>query len=319
MNMLAALRPSLIVWTLIVALPCTAGTTRAQDAVKTDGGQCQLCGASCCASTLCSRWISVPMCVTETRYQSHVVKDIVDREETYTVFRRVPVERQYFREEFYLEDEIKTKTITETQCHLVDNPVERTVKVPVPEIHYRESCCGQDGCKACGTCQGDEPRVCPVIVLGEQEIKETCEQPDLVFSKTTKEIDYCVKVPKVKKTLCTTETVYKLEPVEKTRTVSVCVPRLVKTPYEVTVSKMVPQLVTCCEHCARRIDREAQRSESPQRERAAERAENRGQALEKLREHFEERERERGQLLEKMREHVEAFKEKDRALLGQHR
>jgi len=314
----AAFRSSLLVGTLIATLSWAAENGLAQDVVKTSGDQCQSCGAACCAKTLCSRWISVPMNVTETRYQSHVVKDIVDREEKYTVFRRVPVERQYFREECYLEDEVKTKTITETQCHLVNNPVERTVKVPVPEVQYRECPCGQNGCKSCGSCQEGQPQACPVIVLGEQEIKETCEQPDLVFSKTTKEIDYCVKVPKVKKTLCTTETVYKLEPVEKTRTVSVCVPKLVKTPYEVTVCRMVPQLVMCCEHCAQRIDREAERAESPRRERAEERAENRGQALEKLREHIENHAAERGQLLEKLQEHIEAFKEKDRQLLGQH-
>jgi hypothetical protein len=297
MDRSAAFRPSWFVWVLLISWPLAMGTVRAQDVVKVGSDPCQRCGAGCGKSNLCSRWISVPMYVTETRYHSHVVKEMVDREETYTVFRRVPVERQYFREEMYLEDEIKTKTITEKQCYSVNNPVERTVKLPVPEYQYREAPCGQDGCKDGGPCQGGCSQGCPVIVLGEQEIQQTCEQPDIAFSKSTREIDYCVKTPKVRKVPCTTETVYKLEPVEKTRTVSVCVPKLVKTPYEVTVLRMVPQLVTCCEACALQIDRLRQREDSPRRDRE----ENRGQALEKL------------------REHIEAFKEKDRALLGHHR
>ncbi|MCH5378292.1 MAG: hypothetical protein JJ992_30415 [Planctomycetes bacterium] len=296
MNKPAAIRTYLLAWILPILLQSTASTARADGVEMAGGDSCQRCGAACCPDTLCSRWISVPMNVTETRYKSCVVKDMEDREETYTVFRRVPVERKFYREECYLEDEVKTKTITETQCHLINKPVERTVKVPVPEIQYRECPCGQDGGKACESCQSCEPRVCQVIVLGEQEIQESCEQTDVVFSKTTKQIDYCVKVPKTKKTLCTVEKTYELQPFEETRTVTVCVPKLIKTPYEVTVCRMVPQPILCCAHCAQQIDREQARDSSPR----CDRADKKHKSLDKLKEHFEN------------------LKERDHALLGHH-
>jgi len=297
MNQPSTHLPALLAWALLISVSPAPRTARAEGIEMAGGGHCQKCGAACCENELCSRWIQVPMNVTETRYKSCVVKDIEDRQETYTVFRRVPVERKYYREECYLEDEVKTKTITETQCHLVDNPVERTMKVPVPEIHYRESPCGSDGCKdGCGGADC-EPRMCQVVVLGEQEIQETCERRDVVFSKTTKEIDYCVKVPKTKKTLCTVEKVYELQPFEETRTVSVCVPKLIKTPYEVTVCRLVPQPILCCPHCAQQIDREQQREESPRRH----------------------QDHKKGKALEKLKEHVQELKDKDHALLGHHR
>ena len=52
-----------------------------------------------------------------------VVKKQVEREETYTVFKVVPVKRTYTKEKCYLKDEVRTKTITQEKCHRVSNVV----------------------------------------------------------------------------------------------------------------------------------------------------------------------------------------------------
>ena len=139
------------------------------------------------------------------------------RQETYTEFRRVPEKRTFYREECYLEDEVKTQEITQQQCHLVMNPVERKVKVQVPETQWREMPADKD-------CPNPTPQRCPVTVLREEERTVCLEEPALVWSTTKCQIDYCVKVPKTKKTVCTEDTVWKLEPVEKTaaRSLSAC-------------------------------------------------------------------------------------------------
>ena len=89
------------------------------------------------------------------------------------------------------------------------NPVERKVKVQVPETQWREVPADKD-------CPNPTPQRCPVTVLREEERTVCLEEPALVWSTTKCQIDYCVKVPKTKKTVCTEDTVWKLEPVEKT-------------------------------------------------------------------------------------------------------
>lgn len=223
-------------------LPPSAAPSRARG--EGLGGHCGKCGTACHPGHLVACTVWVPMQVTETRSKSCVVMEPQEREETYTVFRRVPEKRTFYREECYLEDEVKTITVTEKQCHLVMNPVERKVKVPVPEREVRV----YPG----GPCNGGCPQVCEVTVLREEEQTVTCEEPDVVFETTKRQMDYCVKVPKTKKTVCTEDTVWKLEPVEKTRKVTVCVPKIVQQPCEVTVCRMVPQTVLCCQKCCGR-------------------------------------------------------------------
>jgi hypothetical protein len=129
------------------------------------------------------------------------------------------------------------------------NPVVRTYTVNVSEQEIREGTVTRESCTACGKVCTEEPCTCVVTVERPETRTVTCEVPDVVFETKKREINYCVKVPKKQVTTCAEETVYKLVPVEKTRTVCVCVPRVIKEPVEVTVQKMVPQTVLCCESC----------------------------------------------------------------------
>jgi hypothetical protein len=212
---------------------------------------CDHCGSACDTHRLVKKTIMVPCVVTETRLKTCVVKRSVEKEETYTVFRRVPVTRRFEKETCYLEDDIKTQMIEKKQCRQVENPVVRSyaVNVPVTEVH--ESVRQREVCTECGKVCIEEPCTCKVTRM-QREMRSTnyCEK-DVVFETTKKEISYCVKTPKIHKEFCAEETVYVLEPVEKTRTVVVCVPEIIKKPIEVQVVKMLRKTVYCCEKCAK--------------------------------------------------------------------
>jgi hypothetical protein len=60
-----------------------------------------------------------------------------------------------------------------------------------------------------------------------------------------------VKVPKKEKILCGEEKTCEIVPVEQTRMVTVCVPKLIKVPEVVYVRKMIPQTIYCCPSCAK--------------------------------------------------------------------
>lgn len=210
---------------------------------------CEHCGASVGAHHLVPCTIMVPMTVTETRMKTHVVKKTVEREETYTVFQRVPVHRKYTTEKCYLDDEVRTKTITEKKCRQVVNPVVKTCKVMVPHIESRQETVTREICTEDGLVRVEEPCTRQVTVLHEELRSKTYCVPDVVFDTTKREISYCVKVPKKRPVTCAEETVYKLVPIEKTRTVMACVPEVIKQPVEVQVCKMVPKTILCCVGC----------------------------------------------------------------------
>ncbi|MCA9150594.1 MAG: hypothetical protein KDA92_14885 [Planctomycetales bacterium] len=212
--------------------------------------QCCHCGKHGQECHLVKKTIMVPTVITETRVKSCVVEKEVEREETYTVFKQVPVKKQYKKECCYLADEVKTKTITQTQCHRVQNPVSRTMAVKVPVEECYEGTRLQRVCDECGreVCV-ETPCMCKKTTL-EKDFRSDCVSvEDVVFEKTTKQIDYCVKTPKKHTELCSEEITYTLEPVQKTRKVVVCVPEIVKQTYDVRVTKMLPKTIYCCEAC----------------------------------------------------------------------
>ncbi len=91
---------------------------------------CNHCGAHDCHLVECT--VMVPIMVTETQVKNCIVKKNVEREETYTVFRRVEDKREFKKKCCYLDTEIKSKEITEKKCHIVNNPVIKTYRVKVP-------------------------------------------------------------------------------------------------------------------------------------------------------------------------------------------
>lgn len=212
-------------------------------------GCCQKCGCQCGEARLVAKTIMVPCVITETRLKSCVIEKEVEREETYTEFKRVPVKRKFVKETCYLEDEVKTKTITQKECHRVQIPVTRTYAVNVPVTEVREGVRQREVCTHCGKVCIEEPCTCQITRM-EKGLRSTnlCEE-QVVFDITKKDIDYCVKTPKKKTEFCAEETAYTLEPVEKKRKVTVCVPEIVKKPYDVQVTKMVPKTIYCCEKC----------------------------------------------------------------------
>lgn len=211
--------------------------------------RCQICECECCPCQLVQKTIMEPMCVTETRMKVQIVKTAKEREETYTVFKKVPEKRTYSKECCYLETEVKSKEITKEQCRRVQNPVifEDMVKVPVTEI--REGVRRREVCTRCGKVCIEEPCSCQVTTTQDVPRVQNCERQDVVFEECKKTIDYCVKTPKFEKIDCGVETVYKLVPVEKKRTVQVCVPEAVKVPVEVKVQRMVAKDICCCQRC----------------------------------------------------------------------
>jgi hypothetical protein len=187
--------------------------------------------------------------VVEMRVKTCVVEKLVDREETYTAFKCVPVKRTITKEKCYLADEVKTQTITEKECHVVTNSVDREYQVNVPETECREGTRTRV-CTHCGkTCCIEEPCTCQVTTTHKEPRSCTYQEPQVVFTEKKHDITYLVKVPKKEKEVCAEETAYKLQPVEQKRTIQVCVPELVKQPVEVKVTKMVEKTIYCCQKC----------------------------------------------------------------------
>jgi hypothetical protein len=214
-------------------------------------GQCGHCGSACDTHRLVKKTIMVPCVITETRMETCVVKKQVEKEETYTVFRRVPVTRKFEKETCYLADEVKTQMIETKQCHQVENPVVRTFAVDVPVTGVETVMRKREVCTECGKVCIEEPCTCQVTRMERQrQTTQYCEK-DVVFSTTKKEISYCVKTPKKHTEFCAEETTYVLEPVEQKRTVLVCVPEIVKKPVDVQVVKQVPKTIYCCQKCAK--------------------------------------------------------------------
>ena len=215
-----------------------------------NASNCESCGCNCSKSKLVKRTVMCPATVVETRMKSRVVYTNEQREEKYTAFERVEEKRQITKEVCYLEDEVKTKKIEQKNCKVVQVPVVRTCKCkfPQPEIRSGVRCrevCTECGCKICV----EEPYNCEVVRMIDGVKSDNYCEPQLVFEKLEKDIFYCVKTPKKKKEVVCEEVVYKLKPVTKTRTVDVCVPKIVKEPCEVLVKKMVPKTIYCCEKC----------------------------------------------------------------------
>lgn len=206
-------------------------------------GCCQECGKKCHASDLKACTVMVPARVVETRVKTDVISQQEEREEKYTAFQLVPKTRKYEKEEWYLKQEVKSRPVTKETCHLVKMPVERTkyAKTYHPELREIRSPCG-DG----------SSRTCEVMVETKEPRVEVCEETQLAIGKTEREMFYCVKTPEKRSIPCAEEKYYELVPVTKTRRVSVCVPKLVRTPYEVVVRKEIPQTIMCCPNCAQK-------------------------------------------------------------------
>ncbi|MCU0960007.1 MAG: hypothetical protein MUF48_07860 [Pirellulaceae bacterium] len=195
--------------------------------------------------------ITVPTWVSETRLESKIIKKSVEREETYTAFERVPVTQKFTKECCYLDCDVKTQPVVDKQCHIVQNPVEVTRHVKVPETHLQTEMVCREVCNPDGTVTViEEPCTREVTVMRDDVQVSTCTRPQVVFEETKRDLTYCVKVPKKYEIPCTEETVHELRPVEKKRTVVVCVPEVVKEPVTRTVCKLIPQTVVCCEKCA---------------------------------------------------------------------
>jgi hypothetical protein len=215
-------------------------------------GCCQRCGSSCQTCQLVECTVYVPVTVMETRARSRVIYKTEQREETYTVFKRVPKTQKFTKERCYLDDEVRTQTITEKKCHRVTNPVIRMEHVHVYEPQIREIV-PPGSCTDCDKVTTEEPCTCTVMVKRPDVRTRTCEQPDVVFSETKRQIDYCVKVPKKQTIPCAEETVFELVPVEKKRTVEVCVPEILKEAIEVPVQKMMAKKILCCKTCCGKL------------------------------------------------------------------
>ncbi len=212
-------------------------------------GSCENCGIACSSCDLCKHIVMVPMMVTETRMKTCVVKKQVEREETYTVFQRVPVKRTYTKEKCYLKDEVRTKTITQEKCHRVSNDIVSEFPVQVPVTEFHQQMVQREVCTEDGVVIVEEPRECATTALVEEWQSANCCKEDVVFETIKRDIDYCVRVPKTHKYVCAEETEYKLVPIEKTRKVMACVPEIVEVPEQVTVCKLVPQNRHCCPKC----------------------------------------------------------------------
>ncbi len=211
--------------------------------------QCQVCGCDCCPCEVRPHTIMVPMCVTETRMKVKIIKEMKEREKTYTVFKRVPEKRTYSKECCYLETEVISKEITKEKCRRVKNDVilEDTIRRPVIELHA--SVRRREVCTKCGIMCIEEPCTCKVVRAEEQPRVRNCKREDVVFETCKETIDYCVKTPKSEKIECGVETVYKLVPIEKTCMEQVCVPKAIKVPVDVKVNRMVAKQIFCCDEC----------------------------------------------------------------------
>jgi len=211
--------------------------------------RCDVCRKGCQQYQLVAKKIRVPCTVIETQMKSRVVHSTEEREVTYTAFRHVPTTETYEKETCYLDPEVKTKKITTKECKLVATPVSKTFAVNVPISEMRES---RSGMSACSDCCAEKPCIKCVTRLHREKRNGSFERDQLVFEETTKDIYYCVEVPKKKKEFCFSETFDKLVPVKQTRKVLVCVPKIVKEPCEVEVTKMLPKIIYCCEACGKK-------------------------------------------------------------------
>lgn len=215
---------------------------------KAQVGTCHECQAH---GQLVVCTIMVPTWVSETRLESKIIKKSVEREETYTAFERVPVTHKFSKECCYLDNDVKTQPVVEKKCHIVQNPVEVTRHVKVPETLLQTEMVCREVCNADGTTTIiEEPCTREVTVMRDDVQVSTCSRPQVVFEETKRDLTYCVKVPKKYEIPCSEETVHELRPVEKKRTVIVCVPEVVKEPVTRTVCKLIPQTIVCCEKCA---------------------------------------------------------------------
>lgn len=212
--------------------------------------RCHHCGKSCQTHTLVEKTIMCPVKVIETRVKPCVVQACEEREEKYTAFKVVEDERTIKKECCYLLDEVKSKEIIDKKCQLVDINVSRSKNVLVPQYELAETCVQKEVCTKCGpvcveeVCLEEKARLVP-----DSRDEQDCEK-QLVFLETKKDFYYCVKTPKKHTIECAKETVFKLEPVEKTRKVQVMVPKIEYQPYEVEVTKMLPKKVLCCVPCS---------------------------------------------------------------------
>ena len=192
-------------------------------------GTCADCGGAVQKCELVDRVIMVPKMCIETVMKTRCIQVKETRDEIYTVFQMKPVKRQITQEKCYLVDEVRTKQIETEKCHIVD----------VPEITTYPP-------KSCQTC-GDKGKGGVEVSKGATD--NGCRK--VVGTAVTKsEISYCVQVPKYKTEVCSEIETYELVPVERTRTVSVCVPRIEEYPCDITVTKMFPQTIQCCSTCA---------------------------------------------------------------------
>jgi hypothetical protein len=197
---------------------------------------CNQCGGHCEHCKLVPCTIMVPAIVAETRMKTCIIKEHVEREEKYTAFQKVPVIRKTYKEHCHLEDDVVTKTITQKKCHLTECPVYH------PEMRDITT----TNCN--GVCETNR---CEVMVPTQQPATKTWCEVKVAIETITKDIDYCVKVPKKEKILCGEEKTCEIVPVEQTRMVTVCVPKLIKVPEVVYVRKMIPQTIYCCPSCAK--------------------------------------------------------------------
>lgn len=192
------------------------------------------------------RTIMVPMVITETRMKQCVVWTTKEREESYTAFRLVPDKREYKRKSCHLATEVKTQDIIKKQCRSAQVPttLSDTVCEPVKEcrtgVRHREACV--DGCKVCV----EEPCTCAIDRAVEvPRVRDYC-RTEIVFEECKKTIDYCVKTPKFDEEVCAVEDTFRIEPVEKKRTVKVRVPEVVDKPCDFRVTRMVQKRIVCC-------------------------------------------------------------------------
>jgi hypothetical protein len=195
----------------------------------------------------------VPCTVTETQVKNCIVKKQVEREESYTVFRRIAEKREFKKELCYLDDEVKTQEIEQKTCHIEMNPVVQTYRVKVPVCETQTEMVETERCIDGEIVVVEEPCTRQVVRESEEVRTRDCERPQVVFETNKCTIDYCVKTPKKYEVPCMEETEYKLVPETRTRKVTACVPKVERQTVEVQVTKMFPKTILCCQHCAAKL------------------------------------------------------------------
>lgn len=212
--------------------------------------KCDTCGKGCEQHVLVECTVMVPMKVMETRVKYCLVEKTEERDEIYTVFEAKPIKREIKKDLCYLEDEVKTKKVTLSECKIVEVPVSIAKNVKVPQIECVEETVLKEVCTECGpVCVEEKHMVEKARMVDDVRVEQACE-PRLVFDKVKKDIFYCVKTPKKQTIDCAVEETVELVPVEKTRKVCVTVPKFEKQCYEVETVKMVPKKIMCCAKCS---------------------------------------------------------------------